>query len=251
MHDPKIKKKTRFSSGKVSLERALSKLGLLSRAQTREAVLAGRLAVNGRVVRDPSFPVAPETVRFSLDGKLLQRKTWQTIMMNKPKGVVTARVDKDGERTVFDLLPEEFRDLHPVGRLDKATTGLLFLTNDTKLSNYLTDPANAIPRVYAVTVEGKITDENIRKAQGGVTDKGELLKASKVTARKISGRESHLIVELSEGKNRELRRLFDSLGHPVRKIKRISFGPLVLGDLEPGAYRAVTAQELGWTPKKN
>jgi 23S rRNA pseudouridine2605 synthase len=236
--------------GKVPLERALSKLGLASRSQTREWVLAGRLKVNDRVIKDPWFPVVPETYRFVVDGKLLQRTGgWQTIMMYKPKAVVTTRSDEQGRRTVYDLLPEEFKSLHPVGRLDMASTGLLLLTNDTRLSDHLTDPANAIPRVYVVTVEGKLTEDEVKKAEQGVLDEEELLKPTSLTLRKVSNKESHLLVELTEGKNREIRRLFKSLGHRVRKIKRIAFGPLQLGDLEPGAYRLVSPEELGWERK--
>ena len=242
----KIRSKPSLPLGKVSLERALSKLGLMSRSQTRECVLAGRLKVDGRVINDPLFPVVPEMAQFILDGKLLQKTDWQTVMLYKPKGIVTTRADEKGRRTVFDLLPPEMQSLHPVGRLDMHTTGLLLLTNDTKLSNYLTDPINAIPRIYVVTVEGEFTDSDLERAHAGVMDEGELLKPSKVTLRKASGRESHLIVELTEGKNRELRRLFDCLGHPVRKIKRVAFGNLQLGDLQPGAFRLVTEQELGW-----
>jgi len=235
-----------FSLGKVSLERALSKLGLMSRSQTRDCILDGRLKVNGRIIKDPLFLVVPETAQFFLDGKPLKKTNWQTIMLYKPKAVVTTKSDEKGRRTVFDLLPMELQSLHAVGRLDMATTGLLLLTNDTRLSNYLTDPVNAIPRVYVVTVEGKVTDEDLARAHEGIMDKEELLKPSKVILRKASGRESHLIVELTEGKNREIRRLFDVLKHPVRKIKRIAFGNLQLGDLQPGAFRAVTEQELGW-----
>ncbi|MCX5681325.1 MAG: pseudouridine synthase [Candidatus Omnitrophica bacterium] len=235
-----------LSLGKVSLERALSKLGLMSRSQTRACILDGKLTVDGYVIKDPLFPVVPETAQFMLDGKVLKRSSWQTIMLYKPKGVVTTRSDEKGRRTVFDLLPQELKSLHPVGRLDMATTGLLLLTNDTQLSNYLTDPANAIPRVYVVTVEGKFHEADVRRAQNGVMDKEEFLKPSKVTLRKASGRESHLIVELSEGKNREIRRLFDALGHPVRKIKRITFGTLQLGDLQPGTFRFVTEKEFSW-----
>lgn len=236
----------RRTSGKVSLERALSKLGLASRSQTREYILAGRLAVNGCVVCDPMFAVVPERDRFSLDGKPLQKTKWQTILFYKPKGVVTARVDAQGAKTVFDLLPQEFQSLHAVGRLDKATTGLLLLTNDTKLSSFLTDPINAISRIYVVTVEGRVGDEDLIRARQGVVDKGETLKASQATLRKASGRESHLIVELKEGKNREIRRLFEALGYPVRKIKRVAFGHLELGDLKPGEFRSVSKSELRW-----
>jgi len=242
-------KKQSVVLGKVPLERALSKLGLASRSQTREWVLAGKLKVNNRVIKDPWFPVTPETDQFILDGKPLQRSAWQTIMLYKPKAVVTTKSDEKGRRTVFDLLPDELKSLHPVGRLDMASTGLLLLTNDTRLSDHLTDPANAIPRVYVVTVEGKLTEDEVKKAEQGVMDEGELLKPSALTLRKVSSKESHLLVELNEGKNREIRRLFKSLGHRVRKIKRIAFGSLKLGDLEPGAYRTVSPEELGWERK--
>ncbi len=233
-----------IGAGKVPLERALSKLGAASRSRTRELVLAGRLQVNGRTVRDPMFPVTPETDKFAIDGKPVVRDEWTAVMLNKPGSVVTTKSDEKGRRTVFDLLPPELRDLHPVGRLDMASTGLLILTNDTRLSAYLTDPANAILRVYAVTVIGLVTEEELLRARAGIMDAGELLKPAKITPRKISGKESHLTVELTEGKNREIRRLFEALGHEVLKLKRVAFGGLQLGELQPGQYRRLTREEI-------
>ncbi|OGR81350.1 MAG: hypothetical protein A2X32_11030 [Elusimicrobia bacterium GWC2_64_44] len=231
--------------GKVPLERALSKLGSASRSQTREWVLAGRLKVNGRTITDPLFMVSPETDRFTVNGRELGQQAWVTIILNKPGAVVTTRSDEKGRRTVFDLLPPEFKDLHSVGRLDMASTGLLIMTNDTKLSAWLTDPANAVPRTYAVTVEGLVTADELKKAAGGIMDDGELLKPSALTLRKASGRETHLIVELTEGKNRELRRLFAAIGHEVTRLKRVSFGTFQLGDLQPGEFRRLSRGEIG------
>ena len=230
--------------GKVPLERALSKLGAASRSQTREWILKGRLQVNGRTVRDAMFMVSPEKDRFTVDGKPVRNDGWRAIMLNKPKAVVTTKSDEKGRRTVFDLLPAELRSLHPVGRLDMATTGLLILTNDTRLSSYLTDPANAILRTYIVTVAGELTEAELAKAAAGIVDNGELLKPAGITLRKASGRESHLTVELTEGKNREIRRLFEALGHEVTQLKRVAFGPLQLGTLEPGQFRLLTREEL-------
>jgi 23S rRNA pseudouridine2605 synthase len=230
--------------GKVPLERALSKLGVASRSQTREWILKGRLQVNGRAVRDPMCQVSPERDRFTLDGKLIRKDSWQAIMLNKPKAVVTTKSDEKGRRTVFDLLPEDLRNLHPVGRLDMASTGLLILTNDTRLSSYLTDPANAILRTYIVTVAGELTEKELAKAAAGIVDNGELLKPAGIILRKVSGRESHLTVELTEGKNREIRRLFEALGHEVTQLKRVAFGPLELGALEPGQFRRLARAEL-------
>ncbi|PIS46768.1 MAG: pseudouridine synthase [Elusimicrobia bacterium CG08_land_8_20_14_0_20_51_18] len=230
--------------GKVPLERALSKLGAASRSHTREWVLAGRLRVNGKTVRDPMFQVSPEKDKFTVDGKPVRREEWLTIMLNKPGSVVTTASDEKGRRTVFDLLPPEFKTLHPVGRLDMASTGLLILTNDTRLSAYLTDPANSVPRTYIVTVTGNFTEEELAKALAGVMDEGELLKPAGITLRKASNRESHLTVKLTEGKNREIRRLFKAFGHEVTRLKRVALGPLQLGNLEPGQFRRLTREEV-------
>lgn len=234
--------------GKVPLERALSKLGAASRAHTRDLACSGRLQVNGRTITDPQFMVTPETDQFTVDGTLVTKDPWTTILFNKPGSVVTTRADEKGRRTVFDVLSPEFANLHAVGRLDMATTGLLILTNDTHLSAWLTDPANAIKRTYAVTVSGLVKPEELAKAVKGIMDAGELLKPSRITLRKSSGKETHLTVELAEGKNREIRRLFAALGHEVLKLKRISFGTFQLGNLQPGECRRLKRDEVPHKP---
>ncbi len=225
--------------GQVPLERALSKLGIMSRAQTKRLIEAGSIAVNGRVIKDPAFLVVPEKIRITIDGKPAARAAACTIMMYKPRGIVTTRSDEKGRKTIYDLLPPHLQHLHPVGRLDMASCGLLLMTTDTQLSNFLTDPDNEIPRIYAVSVAGKITDDEIKRLSQGIQDKGQILKASSITLRKASNKESHLIVELTEGKNREIRRMFEALGSEVTALKRIAFGKLKLGDLIPGQFREV------------
>jgi 23S rRNA pseudouridine2605 synthase len=204
----------------------------------------GRLAVNGRVIKDPTFPVIPEKIRITIDGKAIGRADSCTLMLYKPRGVVTTKSDEKGRRTVYDLLPANLRHLHPVGRLDMATTGLLVMTTDTQLSNFLTDPKNQIPRIYAVSVVGKITEEAIKQLSEGIHDKGEVLKAKSVTLRKTSHKESHLMIELIEGKNREIRRMFEALGSEVTALKRIVFGKLKLGSLEPGQFQEINNKEI-------
>lgn len=230
--------------GQVHLERALSKLGVASRSQTRQWIDAGLIAVNGRVIKDPSFLVVPETSLITIDGKSVKRLADHTIMLNKPRGVITTRSDEKGRRTVYDLLPAQLKHLHPVGRLDMATTGLLLMTTDTQLSNFLTDPVNEIPRIYAASVQGRISDDDIKRLGEGIEDKGQLLKARSVTLRKVCPKESHLIVELTEGKNREIRRMFEALGTEVTALKRVSFGKLKLGTLETGQFQEITKKEI-------
>ena len=230
--------------GQVHLERALSKLGVAYRSQTKKWIEAGRIAVNGQVVKDTTFLVVPETARIAIDGKSVTRAVACTIMLNKPRGIVTTRSDEKARKMIYDLLPAQFQHLHPVGRLDMATTGLLIMTTDTQLSNFLTDPDNEIPRIYAVSITGRISDDEIKRLSQGIQDKGQLLKASKITLRKSSQKESHLIVELTEGKNREIRRMFEAMGAEVTALKRIAFGKLKLGTLEPGQFLEITKKDI-------
>lgn len=207
-------------------------------------IRAGRVAVDGRPATDPLAPVVPERVRLEIDGRPAERPRPVTILLHKPRGVVTTRSDPEGRRTVYDCL--EGLDVHvvPVGRLDAATTGLLLLTNDTRFADRVTDPRNQVPRVYLVTVRGELTDAEAESLEAGLEDGGEILAARSVTVRKRSRRETHLVVELTEGKNREIRRLMAAVGHEVTRLKRVSFGGLELGDLQPGQWREVGEEEL-------
>ena len=224
----------------VRLDRALSKLGLASRRDAKDLIAAGRVTVRGRIVSDPAFLVVPETARIVVDKLPVDRTAWRTIAFHKPRGVVTTKRDPEGRRTVYDVLGEAGRGLVAVGRLDMASTGLLLLTNDTQLANRLTDPDNAIPRRYAVTVRGFLTDDEGARLTRGIND----LRASAVMIRKRSRRETHLMIELTEGKNREIRRMLDEVGHEVTRLLRVAFGPIELGTLQPGEWREIDREEL-------
>jgi 23S rRNA pseudouridine2605 synthase len=227
----------------IHLNRLLSKRGILTRSQANAAILAGRVAVNGRVVRDPGKPV-DESARIELDAQTTRAQPWRTILFHKPRGVLTTRQDPERRTTIYDVLGDAARGLIPVGRLDWATSGLLLLTTDTQVADRLTDPRNSIPRVYAVTVRGRVTPENCERLERGIVDEGERMQAGEVVLQKSSGRESHLVVTLTEGKNREVRRLFKALGHEVTRLKRVALGGLSLGDLAPGSWREVSEPEL-------
>jgi 23S rRNA pseudouridine2605 synthase len=226
--------------GVVPLARALSKLGVSSRSEATARILEGRVAVGGVVIRDPGHLVVPEDARITVDGARARRSAWRTLLLNKTRGTVTTRRDPEGRPTVFDLLGEEAGGLVAVGRLDLATTGLLILTTDTQLAHRLTDPASSIVRRYVVTVRGSLADADAGRMRQGI---GEL-RADSVHVRKRSARESHLIVELREGRNREIRRLCGAVGHEVTALKRIAFGGLELGDLPPGKWRRVSPAEV-------
>jgi len=235
---------TRRGPGQVSLERALSKLGLASRTEARALIREGRVGVDGRTAADPLQPVVPETARIEIDGRAATRARPLTILLHKPHGVVTTRADPEGRPTVYACLEGVDDHVVPVGRLDAATTGLLLLTNDTRFAAWITDPANAVLRVYLATVRGELTDATACRLEAGIDDAGENLSARKVIVRKRSRRETHLVIELTEGKNREIRRLLLAVGHEVMKLKRVSFGGLELGDLPAGRWREVKEDEL-------
>ena len=228
---------------RVTLDRLFSKLGIASRSQAQEWIAAGRVRINQRLVRSPDTWVDWPGDAVTLDEQPLQQSPPRFILFHKPKGCVTTHHDEQGRRTIFDVLPPELKRLHAVGRLDQATSGLLLLTNDSALSNYLTDPTHRVPREYLVTLRGEVTDRVRQAAIDGVQDEGEYLHCAEVRIQKHSGRESHLAVTLTEGKNREIRRLFKALGHEVTRLRRIRYGPFSLGDLQPGAWRELPIAE--------
>ena len=231
---------SRVKSGTVRLDRALSKLGLASRAEAKRLIADGRVRVRGRIVRDGSRLVTPEHGGISIDSAVATARPWRTIAFHKPRGVVTTRRDPEGRPTVFDLLGNEGQTLVAVGRLDMASTGLLLLTTDTQLANDLTDPENAVARRYVVSVRGSLRDEDAKRMVCGIDE----LRAATVHVRKRSARETHLIVELVEGKNREIRRMLEALGHSVTKLMRVAFGRIELGSLQPGEWREVAREEV-------
>ena len=228
----------------VSLERALSKLGLASRSQARELILQGRVTVSGKVVTTPAMRIVPEGLAIAIDGAAAGDAEPLTIALHKPRGYVTTRSDPEGRKTVYDLLDDLPGRVVPVGRLDLATSGLLLLTNDTQLANWLTDPESGVDRIYLVTVEGRVTAEDAIRLVDGVSVDGEALSAAAAVVRKASNRESHLTVTLREGKNREVRRLLAAIGHPVTRLRRVQIGGLELGTLPSGTWRQLSADEL-------
>jgi 23S rRNA pseudouridine2605 synthase len=227
----------------VPLNRALSKLAIASRAEATRLIAAGRVRVDGKTATDPAMPVVPERVAITVDGREAARAAWCLILLNKPRGVVTTRDDPQGRPTVFDLVSRPEGHLVAVGRLDLASSGLILLTTDTRLADWLTDPGNRVPRTYTVTARGEVGDIDVQRLMTGVDSEGERLSADEIAVRKRSRRETHLVVRLHEGRNREVRRLFGAIGHEVTRLRRVAFGGLDLGTLPPGRWREVSAEE--------
>jgi len=227
------------TSKRLTVDRLLSKLGIASRGTSQEWIRAGRVRINGRVIRDPATWVLWPKDAVSIDDRPIQDSLKRFFLFHKPREVITTRSDEKGRKTIFDVLPADLGYMHAVGRLDQATTGLLLLTNDSALSSYLTDPTSKVMRTYLVSVRGTFTEAQATEAVVGVVDGGERLQCHSVKIQKKSGRESHLEVVLTQGKNREIRRLFQALGHEVTRLRRIQFGPFRLEDLPSGAWREI------------
>jgi 23S rRNA pseudouridine2605 synthase len=228
---------------RLTVDRLLSKLGIASRGTTQEWVRSGRVRVNGRVIRDPATWVLWPKDSLSIDDRPIQDSVKRFILFHKPKGVITTHSDEKDRKTIFDVLPTDLGYMHAVGRLDQASSGLLLLTNDSALSSFLTDPTHRIMRTYLVSVRGELTEGRAREATVGVIEGGERLQCHSVKIQKSSGRESHLEVILTQGKNREIRRLFKALRHEVTRLRRIQYGPFKLEDLPSGEWREIPIED--------
>jgi 23S rRNA pseudouridine2605 synthase len=233
-----------ISAKRLTVDRLLSKLGIASRGTSQEWVRAGRVRINGRVVRDPATWVLWPKDSVSVDDQPIQDSVKRFFLFHKPKGVITTHSDEKGRKTIFELLSPDLGYLHAVGRLDQATSGLLLLTNDSALSSVLTDPTHKVMRTYLVSVRGEFTGTQAATAVVGVVDGGERLQCHSVKIQKNSGRESHLEVVLIQGKNREIRRLFKALGHEVTRLRRIQYGPFTLENLPSGAWREIPIEDV-------
>jgi 23S rRNA pseudouridine2605 synthase len=231
-------------SAPVSLPRALSKLGLCSRAQAEVAVRAGRVTVNGIVRRDPTIRVDMDRDRIALDGEAAVARRRVYLALNKPRGLVTTRDDPQGRETVFACLAgADLPPVNAVGRLDKASEGLLLLTNDTRWGQRILDPATHLPKTYHVQVSVVPDDALVARLREGVTDEGEKLAVRDAAVLRAGERHGWLEVVLDEGRNRHIRRLLAALDVEVLRLVRVAIGPLALGDLPKGGFRHLTRAE--------
>ncbi len=227
-----------------TLERVLSKAGAGSRTEARRWVGAGRVRVNGRVVRDPDAWVDLERDRVDLDGKPLRRSAPVYLLLYKPKGYLTTYRDPQGRPTIYDLLPERGQYVFPVGRLDLDTSGLLILTNDTQSTERLTNPEYHVPKTYLVKASKHLTDDDLDALRRGVELDDGPTRPADVTRLRESGRKTVFEITVTEGRNRQVRRMVEALEAKVLKLVRVAFGPLRIGKMQIGSVREMTAEEV-------
>lgn len=230
---------------RVTLPRALSKLGHCSRKEAEALILSGRVWVDGRRVTDISAWVDLERAAIRVDGERLAAAPVTWLMLNKPRGLLTTRQDPDGRPTVYSCLDGQAgQHLSPVGRLDKASEGLLLFTNDTRLAQALLDPETHVAKRYHVQIDRIADDAFLQALEAGVEEGGEHLRALSARRLREGGRNSWLEITLDEGRNRQIRRMLAALDTECLRLVRVAIGPLVLGDLAKGAVRPLSEAEV-------
>jgi len=236
---------TRGNSRKVGLARALSKLGYCSRSRAAELIREGRVTLNGVTRRDPETPTRLERDHIAVNGLEIKPTKAVYLMMNKPRGLVTTASDEKGRDTIYSLLADKasWSWLAPVGRLDKASEGLLLLTNDSEWGGHITAPETHLPKTYHVQINSIANDDVLKAIEHGVESQGDILRARRCSLLRSSEKNCWLEITLDEGKNRHIRRMLASLKLDVLRLVRVSIGPLQLGALGKGEYRALTSEE--------
>lgn len=226
------------------LQKVIAASGVTSRRKAEELITAGKVRVNGEIVTELGTKVSDKD-RIEVNGEILEKEVKEYYLLNKPRGVVTTTSDDKGRKTVVDLIPTNAR-IYPVGRLDYDTTGVLLLTNDGDFANILMHPSSEVEKVYVAKLNGIIKGEQINKLKDGVMLDDELVKASRVKLKKVDPKSNSSIVQITihEGKNHQVKRMFEAVGFLVDKLKREKEGFFDLKDLQSGEFRKLTPKEV-------
>ena len=227
-----------------TLERIVSKAGLGSRTEARKWIGAGRIKVNGKVEGDPNRWVDLERDEVLIDDRPLSRVEAVYLLLHKPTGYLTTYRDPEGRKTIYDLLPDRSQYLFPVGRLDLDTSGLLILTNDTAFAERLTNPAYHVPKTYVVKASRFLNDEQLDRLRNGIELRDGLTRPAVVTRLRDPGGKTVFEITITEGRNRQVRRMVEALDAKVVSLTRIAIGDLVLGELAAGETRELTREEV-------
>ena len=227
-----------------TLERVLSKAGVGSRTEARRWVHARRVTVNGRVVEDPDHWVDMERDRVQLDGQPLKRRERIYLLLYKPAGYLTTYRDPEGRPTVYDLIGDVETFVSPVGRLDLDTSGLLLMTNDNQLAERVTNPESHVPKTYLVKASKRLSDEQLQQLRDGIELADGPTRPARVVRVRDSEKYTHFEITLTEGRNRQVRRMVEALGAAVLKLVRVKIGPIAIGSLQIGKWRPLTKDEV-------
>ena len=227
----------------LRLQVFLSRQGVCSRRKAMLLIQEGRVKVNSKVVTEPSLFVNG-TEKIEADGKPIIVRSHEYLLLNKPAGYVTTREDRFAEKTVLDLLPPELRYLHPVGRLDKETEGLLLLTSDGELTHQLTHPRHEIDKIYFVRAVGSLSGSEKAQLERGIILGAEKTASAQIADLRFDGKNSEFLMTIHEGRKRQIRLMLGQLGHKVIYLKRVQQGPLSLRDLKIGTWRRLTSEEV-------
>ena len=228
----------------VRLQKFLAEAGVASRRASEKIILEGQVSVNGREIRELGTKVDPDHDRVEVDGRRVKPKRKIYVALHKPRKFLCAREEGSPRRLVGDLLPREWNNLYSVGRLDYESEGLIFLTNDGDFCLHMTHPRYGVRKTYLATIEGKLGTDVLRMVTQGIEDAGEILKAEKARILSASNSRSVIELEMCEGKNREVRRMFEAQGLTVERLQRIKIGSIKLGELPEGKWRALTESEI-------
>ena len=236
--------KNKIDAPRVGLARALSKMGYCSRSEAAELVRAGRVRLNGSLTRNPEAPVRLGKDRVAVDGAPVEAGVKICFVMNKPRGVVTTAADEKGRDTVYTLLPADAPWVGPVGRLDMASEGMVLLTNDSEWAARGSAPETHLQKIYHVKISVVADAELVRELEAGFAVKdGEVLRVSRAEILRCGEKNSWLEIVLEEGKNRQIRRMFEARDVEVLRLIRVAIGPLALADLAKGQCRVLAPTE--------
>src|SRR5262245_56384141 len=235
-----------------TLERVISKAGAGSRTDARSWIGAGKVRVNGKVIQNPDHWVEVDRDRVTLDGKPLRRAKLSYLLLYKPKGYLTTWRDPQGRPTVYELIDDAGIWLSPVGRLDLDTSGLLLMTNDNDFAERLTNPDYKVPKTYQIKAATLLADGQLDHLRQGVELNDGPTRPALVTRLRDSAKHTFLEMTITEGRNRQVRRMLEAVGSKVTKLVRIAIGPIRIGDLPIGKWRLLTKEELsrlGYQPR--
>ncbi|MBR1461330.1 rRNA pseudouridine synthase [bacterium] len=225
------------------LNKYIASSGLCSRRKADELIESGVVKINGKTVKELGYLVQDKDKVF-VENKLIHPVKLQYYRFYKPAGYITTSDDENGRKTIYDLLPENLHHLNPVGRLDKDSTGLLILTNDGELANELTHPSVKVPKLYRVTIDSKITNDDIAKMNNGIEIEPDKIAYAQVRILEVDNKHTTMEILLFQGLNRQIRKMFEHLGHNVVSLKRIQHATLNLDGLKRGEFKPIKPQQI-------